>query len=301
VIKKILPIAVVAIFILCLMVFLPVIGVNRNGARRWIKLPHHATLQPAEFAKLAVILFLANYFSKEKKSDSVEKISQPVLGTGIFVLTVFLQKDFSTAVLILLLGGLLFFVAGARILKIITLVLLSIPVIVLFVFSEPYRIYRLIAFLKPDFDIHGINFQSHMASIAITAGGILGSGLGGMTQINRIPEVQSDYIFAGWAEAMGFSGVLIYLCILGFFAYRGISIALKCSDRFASLCAFGSTAAVTLQSLINCGVVAHALPQTGIPLPFFSAGGSSLVTVFTFCGLLLAISRIKPENAEYDI
>jgi cell division protein FtsW len=297
--RKILPIIVIGTLILCLLVFIPGIGAERNGARRWIRLPLFTTLQPSEFAKFAVILFLSNFFAKERETetslDAPARSTIPIVGLMVFVIIVFLQKDFSTATFILLLGALLFFISGAKILKIIAFAVLAIPAVILFIFIEPYRVNRLIAFMNPDYDIHGLNFQTHASRLAISAGGLLGEGIGaGLSRINRIPEVQADYIFAGWTESMGLAGVLMYILLLAFFAWRGFSIALHCSDRFGSLCAFGCVTSVVLQSLINCGVVANALPSTGIPLPFFSSGGSSLIITFCMCGMLLQVSKIKP-------
>jgi cell division protein FtsW len=299
--KKLLPYAVIVSLALCLLVFFPGIGSDRNGARRWINLPFEMTLQPSEFAKFAVVLFLANYFAKERAEDEVPRTSIPIVGMGIFALVIVFQKDFSTAAFIFTLGVLFFFIAGASVPKTIALLVLSLFVLTIFIFIEPYRVNRFIAFLDQDFDIHGINFQPHASRTAISAGGIFGEGIGaGLSRINRIPEVQADYIFAGWTESMGFAGVLGYLALLAFFAARGILIALRCPDRFGSLCAFGCCACIVLQSLVNCGVVAGALPPTGIPLPFFSSGGSSLLSTFCMCGMLLQVSRIKTEfkNSE---
>jgi cell division protein FtsW len=119
-----------------------------------------------------------------------------------------------------------------------------------------------------------------------------------LTLIKRIPEVQADYIFAGWTEAMGFLGVLAYFVLLSYFSWRGYRIAFSCPDRFGSLTAFGCTTSILFQSLINCGVVSSALPATGIPLPFFSAGGSSLIITFCMCGLILNVSRLKDTGGE---
>jgi cell division protein FtsW len=310
--KKLLPIIVIATLILCLTVFFPGIGSERNGARRWIRLPFNTTLQPSEFAKIAVILFLSNYFSKESFSRLTSDLTQqsiaakrpasiPILGLMVFVLVIFFQKDFSTATFILFLGAVLFFISGTSLISLIAFSVLAIPLTVLFVFTEPYRINRLIAFANPNFDIHGINFQTSASRTAISAGGLFGEGIGvGLSRINRIPEVQADYIFAGWTEAMGFAGVLIFLALIAFFAWRGFSIAIHCKNNFGSLCAFGCVSSIVLQSLVNCGVVSNALPPTGLPLPFFSSGGSNLISTFCMCGVLLQVSRIKPLELGQD-
>ena len=160
---------------------------------------------------------------------------------------------------------------------------------------------RLIAFLRPDYDIHGMNFQLAASRRAITAGGFWGSGFGtGLRYARNIPEVQADFVFAGWCEAMGFFGVIIYFAILLYFGWRVLSIARHAKNRFESYTAIGCGASVVLQSLLNCGVVCGALPSTGINLPFFSAGGSSVIAMMIACGLLINISRkefeVVPEN-----
>jgi cell division protein FtsW len=296
--KRLLPLIVLGSLALCLLVFIPGIGADRNdGVRRWIDLPFSATVQPSEFAKFAVILFLSNFFAKEETIAGESHGSIPILGVMTFVVIIFLQKDFSTAAFILLLGAIQLFISGAQVARIVAFSVLAIPASILFVFVEPYRVNRFIAFMNPDFDIHGLNFQTKAARDAISAGGIFGEGIGaGLSRINRIPEVRSDYIFAGWTEAMGFIGVILYVILLGFFAWRGFSIALRCGNLFGSMCAFGCTASIFLQSLVNCAVVAHALPSTGIPLPFWSSGGSSLISSFCMCGIVLQVSRIKSHE-----
>jgi cell division protein FtsW len=296
--------SVLAYFIYAFVIFLLIVTIvfapEIKGSLSWLVIGP-LRIQPAEFAKFAVVLFLANYFSKPQSIAAKKTESIPVLGLMAFVLVIFLQKDFSTATFILVLGALLFFVSGTSIGTLISFAVLAIPVTVLFIFTEPYRINRLIAFANPDFDIHGINFQTRASRLAISAGGLFGEGIGaGLSRINRIPEVQADYIFAGWTEAMGFAGVLMYLALIAFFAWRGFSIALHCENNFASLCAFGCVLCVVLQSLFNCGVVSNALPPTGLPLPFFSSGGSNLLATFCMCGMLLQVSRIKPMESGQD-
>jgi cell division protein FtsW len=153
--------------------------------------------------------------------------------------------------------------------------------------------------VKPEFDLYGINYQSNVARFAISVGNLFGEGIGaGLTQIKRIPEVYADYIFAGWTEAMGFLGVLAYFALLVYFAWRGYRVAWRCPDRFGALTAFGCTTSIFFQSLINCGVVSSALPSTGIPLPFFSSGGSSLIITFCMCGLIINTSRLQDTGGE---
>ncbi|MDR3285008.1 MAG: putative lipid II flippase FtsW [Treponema sp.] len=299
-IRTFLPVLVIGSLALCLLVFVPGFGVERNGARRWIQIPFLTAVQPSETAKLAVILFLANLLAKRGElPEASESITAPVAGLVTMVLVIFLQRDFSTGLFILLLGIILFFASGVRIGWFLAFCFLALPASLFFVFMEPYRVNRLIAFVRPEFDLYGLNYQSNAARMAIGAGGLFGQGIGaGLTQIRRIPEVQADYIFAGWSESMGFLGVISYFVLLVFFACRGFVIAFRCPNSFGSLTAFGCTASIFFQSLINCAVVCSALPSTGIPLPFFSSGGSSMIITFCMCGLIVNISRIQAAKEE---
>ena len=301
-IRKMLPFIVVISFVMCFFPFIPGFGVERNGARRWFKIPF-GTFQPSESAKLAVVLFLANLF--DKKSDKLDNPAVSVypaaFGLFAFVLVVFLQDDFSTAFFILIIGFMMFFLSGVYLRWFIAFCVFAVPVALLFIFSEEYRVNRLIAFLLPDYDIHGMNFQLAASRRAITAGGFWGVGFGtGLRYVKNIPEVQADFVFAGWCESMGFFGVLVYFAILLYFGWRIVHIVKHARNRFEALVAAGCGSYIILQSLLSCGVVSGALPSTGITLPFFSSGGSAVMVMLSACGLLINISRkefeLIPEN-----
>lgn len=303
-IRRILPFLVIGTFVLCLLTFFPGIGQERNGARRWINVPGGGTLQPSEFAKLALILFCANLF--DKKADRLDNpavsIYPAALGLFLFVVVVYLQDDFSTSMFLLLLGLCMFYIAGVKLRWFFAFLVFAIPIAILFIFTSEFRVERLIAFLVPDYDVNGMNFQVNNAKRAITAGGMWGNGFGtGLSYVSRIPEVQADFIFAGFAEAMGFVGVIGYFIVLGYFYVRTMIIAAKCADRFRSLLAFGCGTLIFFQSLMNCAVSSGAMPATGIPLPFFSAGGTSTIVMMLACGLIINVSQYKTvsEN-EYE-
>ncbi|MBQ0166632.1 MAG: cell division protein FtsW [Treponema sp.] len=280
----------------CALTLIPGIGTDVNGARRWINIPHVGTFQPSEFAKLAVIVFLANLFDKkaDRLDDPMVSTYPAIVGLGVFVFVVILQKDFTTALTILLLGLALFFIAGVYLRWFALLIVLGIPILFLFIFTEEYRVERVLAWLLPNYDMEGMSYQATAASRAIRSGGIWGNGMGtGLQYTKYVPEVQSDYIFAGWTEAMGFVGVLIYFLLLGYFCWRCFAAALHNEDRFRALIAFGCCFLIVGQSVMNCGVVCGAFPSTGIPLPFFSSGGSSLIVTMGACGLLINVSRYE--------
>ncbi len=296
-VRKMLPYIVIGTFILCIIPFFPVIGIERNGASRWIALPGGLTFQPSEIAKMSLVLFLANLLDKkhDRLNDAMATVLPCAIGIFAYVIVVFLQNDFSTAVFLLITGFAILFVAGIKLYWFAIFAIFALPASFLFVFTKEYRVNRLIAFLRPDYDKNGVNYQVSMSKKAISDGGILGNGMTGVDKVQGIPEVQADFVFAGWAEGMGFLGVLLYMVILGFFAWKAFQIAFQCKERYRSIIAFGSALIIVVQSGMNCAVVSGAFPATGIPLPFFSAGGSSMFLTLCLCGLLINVSRYEKD------
>ncbi|MBP5519527.1 MAG: cell division protein FtsW [Treponema sp.] len=295
-IKLMVSVIVIFSLILCFLTFIPGISIIKNGARRWIRLPGNFTFQPSELVKFSLVLFLANYFDKQDKiTDPEEKTVFPcVVALVIFSGIVFAQKDFSTGIFITLIGILLFFVSGAKLVWIFPFALLAIPTAILMITLNPYRLQRIIGWISPDEFSTSINYQSINAKRAISAGGIWGNGIGvGLSKINSIPEVQADYIFAGWAEAMGYFGVVLFFVLLVFFAYRGYKSSMQNPDKFTALASFGCVSIIVLQSLFNTMVVCGLLPTTGINLPFFSMGGSSIIVTLAMCGFIINASRCE--------
>ena len=292
-IKRFLPLIVVIALVLSIMTFIPGIGIERNGARRWIRLGF-TTFQPSEMVKFVIVLYLANYFEKQAKiTDAFDKTVFPaVLVSFVLVASIAMQSDLSTSVFVAALAILLFIVSGAKIFWLLPVMSILIPLSVLFVFLEPYRLNRIIGFLDQDSYLQTLNYQTYAARRAISAGGFWGQGLGsGLSRINSIPEIQSDYIFAGWAESMGYFGVLIYFAILILFAWRGLHCAMTTKSRFAAIASFGFIVSIVAQSVMNVAVVGGVIPTTGIPLPFFSSGGSSILFTLATCGFLVNASR----------
>ena len=292
-IKRFLPLMVVIALVLSIMTFIPGIGIERNGARRWIRLGF-TTFQPSEMVKFVIVLYLANYFEKQAKiTDAFDKTVFPaVLVSFVLVASIAMQSDLSTSVFVAALAILLFIVSGAKIFWLLPVMSILIPLSVLFVFLEPYRLNRIIGFLDQGSYLQTLNYQTYAARRAISAGGFWGQGLGsGLSRINSIPEIQSDYIFAGWAESMGYFGVLIYFAILILFAWRGLHCAMTTKSRFAAIASFGFIVSIVAQSVMNVAVVGGVIPTTGIPLPFFSSGGSSILFTLATCGFLVNASR----------
>ena len=303
-IKKAVFYIVLVSVILCVLTFIKPLSIEKNGARRWIKMPFNFSFQPSELVKFALVLYLANYFDKQFSLPNEEdRDVMPCVAIFLgMVLLVLLQKDFSTSAFLILIGVLLFFVSGAKLKWLIPFVIIAIPLALLLIFSEQYRIERIIGFLRPSQGESSFNYQSNAAKTAISAGGIWGAGIGrGLSKLNSIPEVQADYIFAGLTEAMGFVGVILYLMMLGFFAWRGYRTAYKCPNRFAAYGAFGCVSVIVVQSIINCMVVCGLLPTTGIPLPFFSVGGSSIIVTLMMCGFILNASRCEEAEEEVNL
>ena len=303
-IKKLVFYIVLATVILCVLTFIKPLSIEKNGARRWIKMPFKFTFQPSELVKFALVLYLANYFDKQfSLTNEEDRDVMPCVAIFLgMVLLVLLQKDFSTSAFLILIGVLLFFVSGAKLKWLIPFVIIAIPLALLLIFSEQYRIERIIGFLRPSQGESSFNYQSNAAKSAISAGGFWGVGIGrGLSKLNSIPEVQADYIFAGLTEAMGFVGVILYLLLLGFFAWRGYRTAYKCPNRFAAYGSFGCVSVIVVQSIINCMVVCGLLPTTGIPLPFFSVGGSSIIVTLAMCGFILNASRCEEVEEEVNL
>ncbi|MBQ5400993.1 MAG: cell division protein FtsW [Treponema sp.] len=301
-IRKLIGVGVVVVLIMC---FLPIValGHESHGATRWLTIPHLGRFQPSEFAKPAVVLFLANLIDKSMERgdfNTGDSWLYPAIGLIAFTSVIILQKDLSTAVLILTVGIIILFVTGARLAWVIPMVVLGVFAIAIFVVMEPYRLNRLIAYLNPGEYTLSLDYQRNQSNYVISAGGFWGNGLGtGMTSLN-IPEIQTDYIFSGWTNAMGLVGVIAYFLLLGFFSWRGYVISRGCGNRFASYVSFGCTTMIMVQSILNVGVVSGLFPTTGIPLPFFSAGGTSLISSFIMCGLVLNACNSDHEESVYS-
>ena len=278
--------------VLMVLVLLPHFGVEVNGARRWLRLGP-LQMQPAELAKIAVIVFMALWLERHRdRLSSLENGVVPFLALlGFTVLLVILERDLGTTLIV---AGILlaqFLVAGGRKRHVLLLALIMALCVYLFIRMEPYRLHRILAFVDPWSDPLNTGFQAIQSVVALGSGGFAGLGLGHSIQKYQwLPFAHTDFIFAIVGEETGLLGTSAVLGLFGLFAYRGYRVALKAPDAFGSLLACGVTTWIALQALINIAAVTVTLPTTGIPLPFISYGGSSLAITLLAVGILMNVS-----------
>jgi cell division protein FtsW len=264
-----------------------------NGARRWIPLGF-TMLQPSELLKVALVLLLAYQLSRKSESPGgSEKALIPALVfSGVAAAVVVLQPDFGTAFCYAMLCAVLLWLAGARLRLFVFGALGLIPLLAAVLLSADYRRARLLAFLNPEADPLGAGFQALQSLIAVGAGGWLGNGLGGSRQkLFFLPYPHTDFIFAIVGEELGFVGSVGVVLCFAVVAWRGLRAARRAPDSFGGFLAAGATAMIVVQAAINLSVVLALLPTKGIPLPFVSYGGSSVVASWIAGGLILNVSQ----------
>ncbi len=290
--KLVIPLLVISL-IGVLLVFTP-LGVRAGGARRWLRLWPSA-FQPSELVKLSVVLFLAWYASSEHfRKDSVASFVIPigvmVVFQGIFIK----QPDFGAVMSLGIITMFLLFLAGTRMRYLLCLSGAALPVVVMLA-MKPYRLKRILAFLDPWADPQGSGFQLIQSYIALGSGGVAGIGLGeGKQKLAFLPEAHTDFIFSIIGEEVGLIGAIAVVILFLFLFLRGVAIARGAkdpNDLFAYYLAFGISIMIALQAAINFAVVTGMVPTKGLPLPFISYGGSSLIVSMTAIGLLLNVSR----------
>lgn len=275
-------------------------GSDRFGGQRWLL---NGSVQPSELTKLVVIIYIADWLSS--KGMRIRQVTYGLIPFAIllgFVTgLIMLQPDFSTAVLIAMTAIAMFFIAGGDMWQMIASGILGGATFTLLITRSEYRLSRIASFLNPMGDQLGNNYQVRQILIALGSGGITGLGLGASRQkFGYIPASHTDGIFAILGEELGLIGCLAVIALFAFLAYRGFRVALAAPDSFGTVLAAGITSSLIFQALINIAVVTATAPFTGIPLPFISFGGSSLVVSMTAVGLLLSVSRgTLPEEAEY--
>jgi cell division protein FtsW len=279
--------------VLLALVFLPEIGYQYGGARRWIVLGP-VSIQPAEIAKLTFIIYLAALLAKKK--EKVTDISQGlipflIITAAVSVLIVF-QPDISTLGVIALTAVIIYFLAGAKLSHLVSIGILGLISLFVLIKTAAYRMERLTVFLHPEIDPQGIGYQINQALLAIGSGGLFGYGLGhSLQKFLYLPEVVSDSIFAIAAEELGFIGASILIILFIVFAWRGLKIAKNAPNNFGRLLAGGITSWIIFQAFINIAAISGLVPLTGIPLPFISYGGSAMAVSLAGVGVLINISK----------
>lgn len=298
-IKKFIPILFAGSVVLMLLTLFTPLGVTRMGARRWIQIGPLPSFQPSELLKVSAILFFALLFSRqEEKQLSKGAVAEGFCIVVVSALLIIAQRDYSTGMMFLGVALAMLMVAGLKLRYIaFFLVGIGVPAVILLLI-EPYRIRRLVSFLFPSIDPSGLNWQVNNSLQAIASGGLFGKGLGnGRYKLGLIPEVHSDFILASIAEETGVLGVLFIFVLFTLFAVSGFGAFMRqrTANRFNAYCAFGITFMIMWQALVNIAVVTSLVPPTGIPLPFFSQGGTNLFVILCECGLLYKI--IDSERA----
>ena len=295
---------VLGCIILNILTFVPGIGKQMNGASRWIEIGNFS-FQPSELVKLILPFYLAHIF--DKKREDIDNLSRgiipPALITGVFFVLIFLQNNFSTAVFLVLNALFIFFLAGIKFRYFFSAIFMFIPTAAILVLKKEHRIRRFLSYIKPDFEPQGAGYQVNSSILSVTSGGFWGKGIGqGTRKISSVPEVHSDFIFSSFAEEAGFLGVVLIVFLFAVFAVRGYASSMRNENPFNRLFGCGLVTMIVSQVLLNIAVAAGALPATGIPLPFFSAGGSSLGASLIMAGLIVNISRhSKTESSSGEV
>ncbi|SHI62349.1 stage V sporulation protein E [Lutispora thermophila] len=291
---------VIVSFILLIAIFIPGLGYGAKGAMRWIRVGP-LTMQPSEFAKTALIIFMARSLAnkKDKVRQFVQGVVPYIILMAIYFLLIILQPNLSMAGSILIITFAMLFAAGARVWHLLVWGIPVIPALIYLVTKESYRLNRWLSFRDPWADPLNTGYQAIQSLLALGSGGLFGLGLGNSRQkFFYIPEAQNDFIFSIIGEELGFIGASTVLFLFLFLIWRGIRIALHAPDMFGCLLATGITCMIGIQVVINIAVVTVSMPTTGVTLPLISSGGTSLLFVMSNIGILLNISRnIKTEGS----
>jgi cell division protein FtsW len=293
------PLVLAALF-LCLVVL--GVGATVNGARRWIAFGP-LTFQPSELAKIALAIWAAAYLARRPAPRTLKDLWRPIgLLVGLFCLLVLAEPDLGTAIAIVIVVAAILLISGTpgATLSVGTGIVAALGLFAIWL--EPYRRARVFSFLDPWKDAHGAGFQTVQALISLGSGGVFGTGLGqGVVKINYLPEAHTDMILAVIGEELGLVGVTAVIAAFAAFSYAGLRVALRCKDPFGKRLAAGLVALVCGQAVINLAAVLGLAPLTGIPLPFISYGGSSLVVALLSVGILLNIAANDAGTARASV
>ncbi len=262
-----------------------------NGAKRWISIGF-LRFQVSEFAKIALIISLAMQLDKHGERIKEGNIFlQQIIKIGLLCLLIILEPDFSTAALIGVVALIMLFVSGAQLLHIGGILLSFIPIIIIAIVNSPYRLKRVLGFLNAADNKDGIGYQTYQSIIGLGHGGLLGAGLGqGEQKYFFLPEPHTDFVFSILGEEIGFVGLIVVFSLFGVIILRGMRIAMKAPDKMGQAMAFGISLMIGMYVVLHACVNTGIVPTTGVPLPFLSYGGMSLVFTMSSVGILLNIS-----------
>ncbi len=280
-------------FFLLILVFVPGIGVNLNGANSWIGF-NSKTIQPTEFAKIGLIIYLSALLSKKRENiiNFKQGLLPSLIVTFIFFILIALQPDYGSALILATTAGTIMIVSGVKLKHIFYLVMACIILLPVIFISSGYRFSRLTSYLNPWSDPYGDGYQLIQSLIAFGNGGVFGTGFGrGIQKYFYLPYPQSDFIFSVIGEELGFIGVTIFILAFLLLVWRILIIALRSKEIFGTLLGVGIASMFAIQAFINIGGVTGTIPITGVPLPFISAGGSSLIVSMASVGIVLSLSR----------
>ncbi|OGG11337.1 cell division protein FtsW [Candidatus Gottesmanbacteria bacterium RBG_13_45_10] len=273
--------------VLLLAVFIPGLGVRALGAHRWINFGFFV-LQPAELAKLVLVMYLSAWFSTHEK----RRLAAFILLLGMMVGLVLLEPDLGTGTILLSIAILLYFFSGAPIYHFLLLIPILLGSVGVLAIISPYRMQRMLTFLNPQHDPLGASYQIRQVLLSLGSGGWFGVGIGQSRQkYEYLPEANTDSIFAIIGEEVGFIGAAATILLFLFIVWRGFRIAKRTSDPFGRLLALGISSWIAVQTAINLCAMVALIPLTGVPLPFVSYGGSSLIIILVAAGILANISK----------
>jgi cell division protein FtsW len=292
------PLFVLAVVFLVL-VFLPPVGIRRNGAARWLGYGKVSVFQPSEFAKLVLIIVLAWYCEWFQRQMPTLKRGMVIPGIfiGLVLGLIFKEPDVGNMLLLATVSGVLLLIGGIRLKYFFPPVILGALAVGIFIYYNPMRSDRVYSWLHLEETKQAKGVQAYQAMVALGSGGITGKGLGdGRQKLGFVPEHHTDFIFSIIGEELGLIATLLVIAAFVVIVFCGMYIAMNATDTFGLLLASGITFLIGLQAFINIGVVTSALPNKGLPLPFISYGGSNLLIALVSVGLLLSIARQARET-----
>ena len=286
--------------LLLILVFIPGVGVESYGARRWINLPFF-TMQASEIAKFGFIIFTASYMAKHHKKMTTFTGILPVLGVGgLICLLIILEPNMSITICVVLLMFSMLFIGGAKIRHFVLLALPVAAMVPLLIIAEPYRLKRMLAFIDPWAAPLGEGYQLIQSFYSLGSGGLFGLGLFNSRQKYLfLPFSESDFIFSIIGEELGLVGCALVMFAFVLLIARAVRIAQNSTDRFGCYLASGIACIIAIQVLVNIAVVTGSIPPTGLPLPFISAGSSSLIVFCSGVGILQSISRGSHKTVKH--